>query len=131
MDIEWIRQHCMSLAHTTEQIQWHSDLVFKVGGKIYAVAATEPAPVFVSFKCADESFSELVERPGIIPAPYLARAKWVALEDEGALSRAEVRRLLSESYKLVLGKLPKSVRESLGRAAPKVTKKKIGRSAKR
>ncbi len=122
MDIEWIRQHCLSLPHTTEQVQWHSDLVFKVGGKMYAVAPTEPAPVFLSFKCSDENFAELVERPGVVPAPYLARAKWVALQSEAALSRIEIRRLLGQSYELVLGKLPPSVRASLGQP-PSGTKK--------
>jgi len=83
---------------------------------MYAVAPTEPAPVILSFKCSDQNFAELVERPGIIPAPYMARAKWVALQNESALSRAEVKRLLSESYELVLGKLPRSVQASLGKA---------------
>jgi len=114
MDIEWIRQHCLSLPRSTEQIQWGYDLVFKIGGKMYAVAPTEPAPVILSFKCSDENFAELVERPGIIPAPYMARAKWVALQNESALSRAETKRLLSEAYELVLAKLPRSTRESLG-----------------
>jgi len=123
MDIEWIRQHCLALPHTTEQIQWGYDLVFKIGGKMYAVAPTEPAPVILSFKCSDENFADLVERPGIIPAPYMARAKWVALQNESALSRAEVKRLLVESYELVLAKLPRSVRDSLGKAQ--------GRGAKR
>ncbi len=116
MDIEWIRQHCLSLPHTTEHVQWGYDLVFKIRGKMYAVVPTEPAPVLLSLKCSDENFTELVERPGIIPAPYLARAKWVALQNECLLSRAEVKRLLSESYGLVLAKLPRSARESLGKA---------------
>jgi predicted DNA-binding protein (MmcQ/YjbR family) len=121
MDIEWIRQHCLSLPHTTEQVQWHSDLVFKVGGKMYAVAPTEPAPVFLSFKCSDETFADLIERPGIIPAPYLARAKWVALQNEEALPRAELRRLLSESYELVSAKLPRATRATLAQTAPQAS----------
>lgn len=123
MEVEWIRQHCLSLSYTTEQIQWGSDLVFKVGGKMYAVAPTEPAPVILSFKCSDENFAELVDRPGIIPAPYLARAKWVALQNEAALSRTEIRRLLSESYELVMAKLPRSVRASLGQGPSKPVKR--------
>jgi len=116
MDIEWIRQRCLSLPHTTEHVQWGIDLVFKIGGKMYAVMPTEPAPVLLSFKCSDESFAELVERPGIIPAPYLARAKWVALQDESALPRAELGRLLREAYQLVLANLPRSARVSLEKA---------------
>ena len=118
MDIEWIRKHCASLAHTTEHVQWGTDLVFKVGGKMYAIAPTEPAPVVLSFKCSGENFAELVERPGVIPAPYLARAQWVALQNESALSRAELGRLLREAHDLVLAKLPRSVQASLGKSTP-------------
>jgi len=124
MDIEWIRRHCLSLPHTTEHVQWGSDLVFKIGGKMYAVMPTEPAPVWLSFKCSDENFADLVERPGIIPAPYLARAKWVALQNESAVSRAELGRLLGEAYELVLAKLPNSVRASLGKTSSRRTPKK-------
>src|SRR5450759_4324763 len=76
MNVEWIRRYCMSLPHTTETVQWGYDLVFKIGGKMYAVAPLEPAPVVLSFKCSPENFAELTERPGIIPAPYMARAQW-------------------------------------------------------
>ena len=114
MDLEWLRQRCLSFPHATEQVQWGSDLVFKIGGKMFAVAATEPAPVCLSFKCTQEEFADLVERPGVIPAPYLARAHWVALENEQALPRAEIKRLLRQSYDLVLAGLPKKMRAGLG-----------------
>ncbi len=74
----------------TEQIQWGADLVFKVGGKMFCVACTEVAPNVTSFKCDDETFAELCERDGMIPAPYLARAKWVALERWDALEDREL-----------------------------------------
>ena len=103
----------MSLPHTTETVQWGNDLVFKIGGKIYAVTPLEPAPTWLSFKCTPDDFAELTERPNIIPAPYMARAQWVALEREGALSRAEIKKLLRKSYDLVKGKLPKKTQASL------------------
>ena len=56
----------------------------------------------------------MVERPGIIPAPYLARAHWVALEDEDALTRRELEPWLRSAYELVWAKLPKGVRAGLG-----------------
>src|SRR5262245_36187946 len=110
MNLESVRRYCLSLPHTTETVQWGSDLVFKIGGKMYAVATTEPAPVFMSFKCSPEDFAELTERPDIIPAPYLARAQWVALESEDALPAAELKRQLRRAYDLVLEKLPKKTR---------------------
>src|SRR5579862_1644708 len=101
MDAEWLRKVCLALPHTTEHIQWGYDLVFKVHGKMFAVAPLEPARVMLSFKCSDESFAELTERPDVIPAPYMARAKWVALETRDAIRREELEELLRASYELV------------------------------
>jgi predicted DNA-binding protein (MmcQ/YjbR family) len=116
MDIDWIREFCLSLPHTTEKLQWKDALVFKVGEKMYTVISLEPDETWISFKCAAEEFAALVERPGIIPAPYLARAQWVALETEDALSREELRRLLAEAHGLIFAKLPKRTRARLSTA---------------
>jgi predicted DNA-binding protein (MmcQ/YjbR family) len=112
MNAEWLRAVCLSFSGATEQIQWGNDLLFKVGGKMFAVTPLEPAPVWLSFKASPENFAELTERPNIIPAPYLARAQWVALETRDALPQDELARLLRESYDLVFAKLPKRTREA-------------------
>ena len=122
MDAEWLRKVCLAFPSTTEQMQWGCDLVFKVGGKMFAVAPLEPARVCLSFKCSDESFAELTERPQIIPAPYMARAKWVALESPEAISRAELAELLRDSYQMVFAKLPKRAQAELN-AKPAAAKK--------
>jgi predicted DNA-binding protein (MmcQ/YjbR family) len=113
MDVEWIRKCCMGFPHATEQVQWGQDLVFKIGGKMFAVTPTEPAASLLSFKCSLEDFAELTERPGIIPAPYLARAQWVALQSEDALSATEVKKLLRKSYDLVFSKLTRKQQHEL------------------
>lgn len=113
MNIDWVRRYCMSMPHATESVQWKDDLVFKIGGKMFAVIVLEPAKVWLSFKCSPEEFVELVDRPGIIPAPYAARYHWIALQTEEALTATEVRRLIRHSYDLVLGKLPKKARAML------------------
>ena len=123
MDIDWVREHCLALPHTTEKVQWEDDLVFKIGEKMYAVVALEPGDHWISFKCSPDDFASLVERPGVIPAPYLARAQWVALETENALPRAETKLLLSGAYALILAKLPKKTQarllaRSAGEASP-------------
>ena len=118
MSTEWIRRFCMKLPHTTEEVLWGGDLVFKIGGKMYTGTALEPGPQCMSFKCTPENFAELTERAGIIPAPYLARHHWVALESEDALPAAEIKRLIGESYELVLGKLPKKTQAALRGGAP-------------
>lgn len=113
MNIDWIRRYCLSLPHATEKIQWEDDLVIKVGGKMFALLVLEPAPVWMSFKCPEEEFAELVDQPGIIPAPYLARAHWVALTAESALPASEIKRLLRQAHGLVLAKLPRKKQEQL------------------
>jgi predicted DNA-binding protein (MmcQ/YjbR family) len=113
MAAEWFRRHCMSQPRATENVQWGYDLVFKVGGKMFAVLVLEPATHVASFKCIPEEFAELIERPGIDPAPYLARAHWVALQSFDALPREEVKRLVHQSYELVLATLPKKTQREL------------------
>src|SRR6266567_2726923 len=75
MNVDWLREVCLSFPGATEQIQWGSDLLFKVGGKMFAATRLEPASVWLSFKASPENFVELTERANIIPAPYLARAR--------------------------------------------------------
>ena len=113
MDLDWLRRFCLALPHTTEQVQWEDALVFKVGGRMYAVARLEPGPVWLSFKCGEEEYAELIERPGVVPAPYLARAQWAALATPEALSRPETKSLLRRSYELVFSRLPRKTRASL------------------
>jgi predicted DNA-binding protein (MmcQ/YjbR family) len=105
MNLEKLRKHCLSFPAATEQIQWGNDLVFKVGGKMFAVAATEPEGHVLSFKCTDEGFAELLEQDGIVPAPYMARAKWVSLERFDALGDREIQDRIAEAYRLVFAKL--------------------------
>jgi predicted DNA-binding protein (MmcQ/YjbR family) len=116
--VESIRKLCLSFPHATEQVQWGYDLVFKIAGKMFAITPLEPARVFLTLKAGDESFAELTERPGIIPAPYLARAKWVALEHADAVSPQELASLLRLSYDLVLAKLPQKTRDHLASSKP-------------
>lgn len=118
MDIDWLRNLCLSFPQATEEEVWENDLTFKVAGKMFAHSVLVPAPVWLSFKASPESFAELTERSGIIPAPYLARAQWVALESKDAISADELAPLLRASYDMVVAKLPKKTRESLSSARP-------------
>ena len=115
---------CLEFPHATENLQWGADLCFKVDGKLFAVAPLEVAPVRLSFKCSPENFAELCELPDIIPAPYMARAQWVALQSLNAVPDDELRRLLAESYRLVWERLPKKRREELTGAVGAKSKQK-------
>jgi predicted DNA-binding protein (MmcQ/YjbR family) len=116
MNADWVRKTCLSFPGASEHVIWEGDLTFKVGGKMFAHTVLEVAPVWLSFKASQENFAELSERPGIIPAPYLARAQWVALENKDALPLDQLAALLRESYNLVVAKLPREIRDNLSRS---------------
>jgi len=98
----------------TEEVLWGNDLVFKIGGKMFAVIGLDPASDHcLSLKCTPEKFAELIERKGIVPAPYVARYHWVALENFDALREKELKALLRNSYDLVIEKLPKKKKTQL------------------
>jgi len=115
--LDWVRAYCLSFPHATESLQWEA-LVFKVAGKMFASAPLEPERHVLFIKCAEEKFSEMIECPGIVPAPYLARAKWIAFESEDAIPHQQLRALIRESYDLVFGKLPRKAREELIEVKP-------------
>lgn len=112
-DVDWVRELCLSFPNATEKVTWGADLTFRISEKIFAVAVLEPAKVWLSFKCSAENFAALTERAGIIPAPYMARAQWVALETKDALQREELAGLLRESYNLVFNNLSKRAQQTL------------------
>lgn len=114
MDIESVRKYCLSLPRVTEDVQWGSDLLFRIGNKMFSVVGLEPSSDHcMSLKCTPEKFAELTERDGIVPAPYVARYHWVALERFDALPERELKALLTKAYELVRDKLPRKIRVGL------------------
>ena len=119
MTIETVRLICRALPGVTEDVKWGHDLCFCVAGKMFTVVSLE-APHSIAFKCTPETFGELVERPGIIPAPYMARNMWVQEQELGeTLARRELEPLINTSYELVVAKLPKSRRPSTSASTKK------------
>ena len=95
-------------------IKWEDDLVFTVADKMFCVLCVRGSLAGrMSFKVEDARFLELTERPGFVPAPYLARAHWVLVAQPESLPAAELRDLLRRSYELVREKLPKKTQREL------------------
>ncbi len=130
MNLESIREYCLSFPHATEMIQWGDHLLFKVGGKMFAITSLEPQDVVLSFKATPDHFFEFQEREGVIPAPYMARNQWLALERFDVLRDDELRDLLAISYGLVFEKLPKRLQQSLATGKRAGTKGRKGSDAK-
>ncbi|MEI6738023.1 MAG: MmcQ/YjbR family DNA-binding protein, partial [Pseudomonadota bacterium] len=94
-----------------------ADHVYSIGGKMFAVAfESKVRGLFVAFKVDDERFLEYTDRPGFVPAPYLARAKWVQVTDMKKINAAELKAMIKRSYHLVALKLTKKRRLELGLA---------------
>lgn len=110
MDIEAAKTLCRSFPGSTEDIKWEDRLVFSVGGKMFAMTRNATPADGISFKVDDDRFLELTDRPGFIPAPYLARARWVRVSADAPLGGDEAAALLKRSWELVFGKLTNKLR---------------------
>ncbi len=102
----------MSLPVVTEDIKWDDDLCFSVGGKMFCVAWMG-LPMKVSFKVREDEFEELSQAEGFIPAPYMARVKWVQLKKVELIDDKTFRNYIMQSYELVIAKLTKKMRKEL------------------
>lgn len=108
--------YCATLAAATHVVQWGNASVWKVGGKIFAICsawAKGGREERIAFKCSDLSFLMLTEQQGIVPAPYLARAKWVRVEDPDALSDDDLKTYISTAHQIIAAKLTKKLRREL------------------
>lgn len=106
MDIETLRNICKGLPYVTEDIKWENDLCFMISGKMFCVTSVDN-PLKVSFKVTDEEFGEMTNQPGIIPAPYVARYKWILIEDVNIFNKKQWEHYVTQSYNLVKAKLSK------------------------
>ncbi len=140
MDAEQARRFLRKLPHVAETMQWGANLVYwagekTLGGKMFALinlddepqpgsTLVKPRPV-LSFYAGPERAAELLEIEGFCPAPYLARAHWVALLAWDAAGRSLLEELLRNAHAGVLGRLPHRTRELLeSTSATKPTRKK-------
>jgi predicted DNA-binding protein (MmcQ/YjbR family) len=107
-----IRDHCLSLPHVTEVVRWGDHLLFKIGGKMFAIIELDGHSC--AFKCTPESYAELIELADIVPSSHnMWKHQWVTTTTLIALPEREFRELLTRSYRLVRASLPKEVRAEL------------------
>ncbi len=131
MDAERTRQFLLFLPHVVESVsdctRWGNKLVFRVGnqamgGKMFSQFDFEPdGRAILSFAADPARFHELIERDGIIPAPYRARLHWVALMRWDAIGDSELKELLREARTITFAKLPKRARDLLTKKPAKRT----------
>jgi predicted DNA-binding protein (MmcQ/YjbR family) len=121
MDAERARAFMLTLPYVVESgsatPRWGDKLVFRVGaeedgGKMFAqFDFEEDGRAVLSFAAGPEGFLELLERDGVVPAPYRARIHWVALERWDVFGGAELEELLRRAHALTYAKLSKKTRD--------------------
>jgi len=135
MNVESLRAYLLSLPHVEETIQWGDNLVFwaapkTIGGKMFALANLAPGGRGVlSFAAGPERYAELLEIEGAYPAPYLARAFWIAIERYDVFPANELKDHLRNAHSIVFAKLPKRTRDML--AMPPGERKKLLAAARK
>lgn len=102
----------LTLPAATLVRQWRDDSVAKVGGKIFCLLDRDPGDIWL--KVSPISFDLMTETPGIRPAPYFARAGWVAISAASPLGDEEIRAYIAEAHRLIAAKLSKKLRATLG-----------------
>ena len=104
MNVDSVRDYCLSFPQARENLQWGEDLCFKVAGKIFVVLSLSSVPPSLCFKCNPEKFAELCEQEEIIPAPYVGRYKWVLVKGLDVLDDEDLQDLIRQSYDMVARK---------------------------
>ncbi|MDE3200421.1 MAG: MmcQ/YjbR family DNA-binding protein [Acidobacteriota bacterium] len=119
MDNELIRELCLALPHVVESVNWGHHLVYwagdrDIGGKMFAMTDLDGVGTGVLwFHAGPERFHELLEIEGIIPAPYMARAFWVAVLRWDVLRPREIADELKRAHALIYDKLSKRTKSIL------------------
>lgn len=115
MHIEDFRNYCLSKPGVEEGFPFGEDtLVFKVGGKIFAITGLEAADFRVNLKCDPQYSIELREQhPQIIPGWHMNKQHWNTVYFEDGLSEDLLRSLIDHSYDLIYASLPKKVRDAI------------------
>jgi predicted DNA-binding protein (MmcQ/YjbR family) len=119
MDAEHVRSYLLTLPHAVETMQWGANLVFwvgdkAIGGKMFALVNLDgDSRAIISYAAGLERYGELLEIEGIIPAPYMARIYWVAVERWNVFRTFEWEKELSAAHALTFNKLPPRTRAAL------------------
>ena len=114
MNLEVFRDFCLSLPSVTEEVKWQNNLCFMIGNKMFAIAILDESPTAISFKTNPKDFDALVGQPLFMPAPYLARYKWVTVKDIDTVPPQKLQHLVRQSYDMVKAKLHARIRKNLG-----------------
>jgi predicted DNA-binding protein (MmcQ/YjbR family) len=118
MDLEQFREYCLSKPRATEDTPFGPDvLVFKVGGKMFALAALDELPITANLKCDPDLALDLRDRyHEVKPGYHMNKKHWNTVGIESGIPDAELRKMIDHSYDLVVKRLPKSTAKVAARS---------------
>jgi len=113
MDLEAFREYCLSKSAAIESTPFGEDvLVFKVAGRIFALAPLDEIPATVNLKCDPDLALELRDRyEQVHPAYHMNKRHWNTVELDSGIPDMELRKMIDHSYELVVKNLPKAMRD--------------------
>lgn len=118
MNVEELREYCLSLPKVEENCPWTEPqyemlITYKVGGKWFVLV--NPDDKFIDVKCEPETIADMQNRyQGAFPAWHMNKEHWLGIRLESDVPDALIRQLIKEGYGMVVAKLPKKTRETLG-----------------
>jgi predicted DNA-binding protein (MmcQ/YjbR family) len=129
MDLTQFREYCLKKPRATESTPFGPDvLVFKVSGKMFALAALDEVPTTVNLKCDPDLALELRDRyEQITPGYHMNKKHWNTVEIEGGIPDVELRKMIDHSYDLVLKSLPRSTAKAAAQSRRNSTAARRGR----
>ncbi|HEY5992186.1 MAG TPA: MmcQ/YjbR family DNA-binding protein [Candidatus Udaeobacter sp.] len=115
MDLELFREYCLSKRGATEDMPFGEDvLVFRVGGKMFALASLDEIPATANLKCDPDLALELRDRyEQVRPGYHMNKKHWNTVEIDSGIPDAELHKMIDHSYELVTKSLPKAERKKL------------------
>ncbi len=129
MDLAQFREYCLTKPCATESTPFGPDvLVFKVGGKMFALATLDEVPTTVNLKCDPDLALELRDRyHQVTPGYHMNKKHWNTVEIESDIPDPELRKMIDHSYDRVAGSLPKPRAKVAARSRRNSTAARRGR----
>ncbi|RAK00430.1 putative DNA-binding protein (MmcQ/YjbR family) [Larkinella arboricola] len=117
MNIETLRDYCLSKPSATESMPFGDEtLVFKVGGKIFALTSLDAEPLTVNLKCDPELAVDLREQfDAVRPGYHMNKKHWNTVIIDSSIRESDLKKWIDHSYDLIVKSLPKAARQELGK----------------
>jgi predicted DNA-binding protein (MmcQ/YjbR family) len=129
MDLAQFREYCLSKSHATESTPFGPEVVvFKIGGKMFALAGIDEVPTGVNLKCDPDLALDLRDRyEQVTPGYHMNKKHWNTVEIESAIPDSELRKMIDHSYDLVVKTPARSTATVAARSRRNATATRRGR----